>query len=59
MTTDDAGMFDAWPTHFEPPTRHIVSPPLPVLVNIALAIGRSGGAPFRNTTPLKVRAEGL
>ncbi len=27
MTTDAAGgMFDAWPTHFEPPTRRRVSP---------------------------------
>ncbi len=59
MTVDDAGMFDAWPTHFEPPTRRIVDPPMPVLVNIAVAIGRSAGAKFRDTTPLKVGTEGL
>ncbi|WP_230591850.1 hypothetical protein [Rhodococcoides fascians] len=60
MTTDDeAGIFDAWPTTFEPPTRRIVDPPKSVHVNIALAIGRSGGGRFRDTTALKVRAEGL
>ncbi|OZF42515.1 hypothetical protein [Rhodococcus sp. 14-1411-2a] len=60
MTTDnEAGIFDAWPTTFEPPTRRIVEPPKSVNVNIALAIGRSGGGGFRDTTPLKVRAEGL
>lgn len=60
MTTDnEAGIFDSWPTTFEPPTRRIVDPPKSVNVNIALAIGRSGGGRFRDTTPLKVRAEGL
>ena len=60
MSTDnEAGIFDAWPTTFEPPTRRIVDPPKSVHVNIALAIGRSGGGRFRDTTALKVRAEGL
>ena len=60
MTTgNEAGMFDAWPTTFEPPTRRIVDPPRPVNVNVALAIGRSGVGRFRDTTALKVRAEGL
>jgi hypothetical protein len=60
MTTDnEAGIFDAWPTIFEPPTRRIVDPPKSANVNFALAIGRSGGGGFRDTTPLKVRAEGL
>ena len=52
MTTDnEAGIFDAWPTHFEPPTRRIVDPPMSVNVNVALAIGRSGGGRFRDTRP--------
>ncbi len=35
MTTDnEAGIFDAWPTTFEPPTRSIVDPPKSVHVNI-------------------------
>jgi hypothetical protein len=35
MTTgNEAGMFDAWPTTFEPPTRRIVDPPRPVNVNV-------------------------
>ncbi len=36
MTTDNetAGIFDAWPTTFEPPTRRIVDPPKSVNVNI-------------------------
>lgn len=60
MTThNEAGIFDAWPTTFEPPTRRIVDPPMTVNVNVALAIGRSGSGRFRDTTPLKVRAEGL
>ena len=60
MTADgEAGIFDAWPTTFVPPTRRIVDPPMSVNVNVALAIGRSGGGRFRDTTALKVRAEGL
>ena len=35
MTTDNsAGIFDAWPTTFEPPTRRIVDPPRAVKVNV-------------------------
>ncbi|MGF0313689.1 hypothetical protein [Rhodococcus sp. IEGM1428] len=58
-TNNEAGIFDAWPTTFEPPTRRIVDPPRSVKVSVALAIGRSGGGRFRDTTALKVRAEGL
>jgi hypothetical protein len=35
MTTDnEAGILDAWPTTFEPPTRRIVDPPMPVNENV-------------------------
>lgn len=35
MTADgEAGIFDAWPTTFVPPTRRIVDPPMSVNVNV-------------------------
>lgn len=35
MNSDNsAGIFDAWPTTFEPPTRRIVDPPMSVNVNV-------------------------
>ena len=58
-STSTTGSAPQSSTTFEPPTRRIVDPPKSVNVNIALAIGRSGGGGFRDTTPLKVRAEGL
>ncbi len=52
-------LYENWPVTFEPPTRRIVEPPKPVLVNVALTIAGFGAAAFRDDTPLKVRAEGL
>lgn len=54
-----AEMFENWPTTFEPPTRRVVDPAQPVLINVPAALGRSKGSSFRDHTPLKVRAEGL
>ncbi|OZC83499.1 hypothetical protein CH282_15915 [Rhodococcus sp. 06-418-1B] len=52
-------LYENWPTSFEPPTRRLVDPPQPVLINVAQTIAQSAASSFRDDTPLKVRAEGL
>lgn len=52
-------LYENWPTTFEPPTRRIVDPPMPVLVSVALTVAGAAGGSFRDGTKLKVRAEGL
>lgn len=52
-------LYENWPTAFEPPTRRIVDPPMPVLVDVSLTVAGAAGGSFRDGTPLKVRAEGL
>lgn len=51
-------LYENWPTTFEPPTRRLVDPPLPVLVSVSMTIAGAGGT-FGDGTALKVRAEGL
>lgn len=43
---------------FSPAPRRVVDPPVPVVVDVLLAIGQSGERPA-NELPLRVRAEGL
>lgn len=51
-------MFDEWPVGFDPPPYRTVSPPTPVIVHVATALGHVVGRPA-NTLPLRVRAECL
>jgi hypothetical protein len=51
-------MFDTWRAEFTPSPHRVVDPPVPVIVNVALAIGEVAGRPA-NSLPLRVRAEGL
>ncbi|OZD70586.1 hypothetical protein CH263_06430 [Rhodococcus sp. 06-1059B-a] len=51
-------MFAGWPVAFQPPTRRVVDPPVPVLVDVSRAFGHQFSADA-SALPLKVRAEGL
>jgi hypothetical protein len=51
-------MFEDWPINFSPPARLVVSPPKPVLVDIARAVARTP-VKLGIATPLRVRSEGL
>ena len=51
-------MFEDWPINFLPPARIEVSPPMPVVIDLAVAIARSP-VKISIAVPLRVRAEGL
>ncbi|NKS74805.1 hypothetical protein GS531_24900, partial [Rhodococcus hoagii] len=50
--------FEDWPVVFSPAPRRVVDPPVPVMVDVLLAIGQSDERPA-NELPLRVRAEAL
>lgn len=53
-------MFEDWPDTFTPSLRREVSPPLPVLIDLAKAFPIGSGRPFgRNKIPMRVKAGGL
>ncbi|MQY28757.1 hypothetical protein [Nocardia aurantia] len=53
-------MFETWPEIFSPSMRRVVDPPVPVLVELGVAIARTPGGRFgRDTLPMRVKAGGL
>lgn len=51
-------MFEEWPSSFERRLRHELDPPVPVVVDLAVAIPTPGGR-FRDSLPLAVTQGGL
>lgn len=51
-------MFENWPVQYSPPVRMDVSPPMPVVLDLAAALARSPMS-FGGSPPLRVLAEGL
>lgn len=52
-------MFEGWPCDMEPPTRMLVDPPLPILVDLSLVLSNPDDRFRRDTVPLRVKCEGL
>ncbi|RMI27934.1 hypothetical protein [Nocardia stercoris] len=52
-------MFEHWPDEVAPTLRREVSPPTPVVVDLALAIPSGTGSFRRDGIPLRIRSGGL
>jgi len=53
------GAFDSWPVEMRPPTRVVVDPPQPVLVDLTRAIANPDDRFRRDQVAIRVRMEGL
>lgn len=52
-------MFEEWPVAMHPPTRRVVDPPKPVVVDLSLLITNPDDAFRRDEVAMRVKTEGL
>lgn len=52
-------MFEEWPVEMTPPTRRVVEPPIPVLVDLTRILKNPDDRFGRNEVSMRVKAEGL
>lgn len=52
-------MFESWPNDMAPPTRMVVDPPLPVLVDLTVALNNPDDKFRRDTVALRIKAQGI
>lgn len=52
-------MFEGWICELGPPTRKIVEPALPVLVDLSVALNNPDDAFRRDVVPMRIKLEGI